>query len=123
VEERRRYPRANVDIELRTGSDRSPRGRVRTVDLSASGVAYESPSWIEPFTKFEMIFVFPPFGERHEKTPVRVEAVVMRTEPETPDDTADGYRVACSFTGIQNDDRALIEQYVDHVRRKAKAGA
>ena len=51
-----------------------------------------------------------------------VSVVVMRTEPEEPDDAVRSYRVACSFTGIQPEDRKFVAGYVDRVLAGSEAG-
>lgn len=117
MQERRKYPRADVAIALKTAPDGED---IRTVNLSASGVAYESPRWVEPFTKFEMIFVFPEgdageAGEAERERLVRVEAVVMRTEPEEPRPSVDRYRVACCFTSMRPEDHTFVGEYVERV--------
>lgn len=114
MQERRKHPRADVAITLKTAPDGED---IRTVNLSASGVAYESPRWVEAFTKFEMIFVFPDgeAGEAERERLVRVESVVMRTDPEEPDPSVDRYRVACCFTSIRPEDREFISDYIERV--------
>ena len=122
--ERRQYPRANVDLVIRTedGSD-----EIRAVDLSAAGVAFHSPRWIEAFTKLEVVFVFPPaaagYGHVGDERLVRVDAVVMRTVPEDPDDSVSSYRVACCFTSIREDDKAFIADYVESILAREAAEA
>ncbi len=115
MNERRYTPRANVAIALRTGSE--PADVIRTVNLSSGGVAFESPRWMEPFTKLEMMFVFPTTGTESgdDERIVRVEAVVMRTEPEDPADDVDRYRIACCFTGMRAADREFVAEYVEGV--------
>lgn len=111
MQERRETPRASVAIAIRTGS--APGEQIRTVNLSASGVAYESPHWVEPFTKLEMIFVFPPLARSTAaERVVRAEAVVVRTEPEEPSERQGSYRIACCFTSIRPEDREFVNAYV-----------
>ena len=122
MDERRKYPRADLAISLRTGPGEDV---VRTVNLSAAGVAYDSSHWVEPLTRMEIMFVFPP--ETTETSPVerlvRVDAVVMRTEPEEPTDDCDRYRVACAFTSIQAEDQAFITERVERALAGENANA
>jgi hypothetical protein len=120
-QERRQYPRANVNLAIRTGDGTE---EIRAVDLSAAGVAFESPRWIEPFTKLEVVFAFPrdesPTGDEHL---VRVDAVVIRTTPESPTGTEDIYRIGCCFTWIRDEDKGFIAAYVDAVLAREAAEA
>jgi hypothetical protein len=107
-----------VAIAIRTGA--APGEQIRTVNLSASGVAYESPHWVEPFTKLEMIFVFPPLAKTAAtERVVRVEAVVVRTEPEDPSEKHASYRVACCFTSIRPEDREFMNAYVADLNERS----
>lgn len=122
-EERRRYPRADVNIALRTGPGAKEGDEIRTVNLSGAGVAFDSPRWVEPFTKLEVIFVFPPLVGvvASVERMVRADAVVMRTEPDEPDEQTESYRIACAFTSIQADDQAFVADYVDKILAGSKA--
>ena len=122
--ERRKYPRADVAISIRTEGAAGAED-IRTVNLSAAGVAFESPRWVEPFTKLEMFFVFPstPDNGNGEERLVRVEAVVMRTEPEAPQDDVGAYRVACCFTSIRDEDQDYVTAYVERVVARSEAKA
>lgn len=121
MNERRRNPRADLAIALRTGPGRDD--VVRSVNLSAAGVAYESPHWVEPLTRLEIMFVFPPdsAGDSPAERLVRADAVVMRTEPEEPSEECDAYRVACAFTSIRPEDRAFITQKVEEALARQQA--
>jgi hypothetical protein len=122
-EERRRYPRADVEISIRTGTGAKDGDEIRTVNLSGAGVAFDSERWIEPYTKLEVIFVFPPLmgTDPGVERMVRADAVVMRTDPDEPDAEASSYRIACAFTAIQSADQDFVADYVDKVLQGAKA--
>ena len=117
---------------------RDHRGRITASDLAAL-TGYSLARSEEELTRMmvafhgdaevtsegAIIFVFPDSavepktGERL----VRVEAVVMRTEPDEPDDAVSTYRVACSFTSIQAQDKEFVAAYVDRIVAGSEAGA
>jgi c-di-GMP-binding flagellar brake protein YcgR len=117
VKERRGSPRADIAIAVRTTPPGKPEEKIRTVNLSATGVCYESPRWIEPLTRLELTFVFPDDSqaEQDENRLVRVEAVVVRSDPPAESPTASSYRVACFFTAIDDEDRAYIDRFVNRI--------
>jgi hypothetical protein len=124
VEERRRYPRAEISIAMRSGGPGGAVEELRSVNLSAGGVCYESPVWVEPYTRLEMMFVFPPqHGARDARERVvEAGAVVVWTDPERQAEAPRKYKVACTFTSIAASDREFIARYVDSALARGRVG-
>jgi hypothetical protein len=89
-------------------------GRLETINVSANGVYFTSPSYIAPLTRLEIVLVLPEtIGARSGgKREVACEGVVVRTEPEAPPQDRTRYDIACFFTSISEADRAHLESYI-----------
>ncbi len=84
--------------------------RVESLNVSASGVYFTSPTFIEPLTRVQITLALPdgdPPGSTHD---VRCDGVVVRTVPEAPDPSVDRYEIACCFTMVS--DRERLEAYI-----------
>jgi len=89
-------------------------GHVETINVSANGVYFTSPSYIAPLTRLEIVLVLPETsgGRSERKQEVSCEGVVVRTEPETQKPGHSSYDIACFFTGISEADREHLESYI-----------
>ncbi len=89
-------------------------GRLETINVSANGVYFTSPSYIAPLTRLEIVLVLPDtIGKRSgTKREVVCEGIVVRTEPEAPPHNHAHYDIACFFTAISETDRAHLESYI-----------
>jgi len=114
-----------VAITIRTTPAGRPEEEIRTVNLSASGVCYDSPRWVEPLTRLEMAFVFADSGPENVPTDrlVDIEAVVVRCDPPEETKAVSSYRVACFFTAIGEEDRAFIDNYVRRILESSTTSA
>lgn len=89
-------------------------GRLETVNVSANGVYFTSPSYIAPLTRLEIVLLLPetigtPSGATRE---VSCAGVVVRTQPEAQRQDRPVYEIACFFTAISEADRAHLESYI-----------
>lgn len=111
--ERRKSVRAPAKLAMEVKLGGEGVGRLETINVSANGVYFASPTYIAPLTRLEIVLVLPAAGpgpSRNRK--VSCEGVVVRTEPETPSPNRDRYDIACFFTGISEADRADLESYI-----------
>lgn len=88
--------------------------QLETINVSANGVYFSSPSYIAPLTRLEIVLLLPDSTHRKGSgtREVSCEGVVVRTQPESPRDDATQYDIACFFTGISDSDRAHLEAYI-----------
>jgi hypothetical protein len=112
--ERRRSARAPAKLAMELKLSGRDFGRLETINVSANGVYFTSPSYIEPLTRLEIVLLLPessdPGGGR--KREVSCEGVVVRTQPESPREGTSQYDIACFFTAISESDRANLEAYI-----------
>jgi len=115
VKERRRSPRIDSRLALQVEHVvRSATERPMTTEssnVSGGGISCQVRSYVEPTTKVGMTLLLPSFGRKGLKTQVvTCGGVVVRCVP----DHANGeYELACTFTDIKKEDRALIQEYID----------
>jgi len=107
--ERRTATRVNARLamEITLGADRT---RAESLNVSASGVYFSSPTFIPLLTRLRIMLELPDdAGGRGE---VAVDGVVVRTEPEAEEPGEAAYQVACYFTDISERDKARLEAYI-----------
>jgi hypothetical protein len=92
-------------MEIKVGEDAA---HVETVNVSASGVYFTSPTFIEPLTKLRIVLDIP--GEGGKSRGLVCDGVVVRTEPEANEATVSEYQVACYFTDVSDAER--LEKYI-----------
>jgi len=115
--ERRKKPRvtAGLAAQLSSESGEASGLAAETVNVSMAGVCCRSSNPIAPLTKVKMTLLVPETRPRKkEKTAVvRAEGVVVRTELTTDGSDGQQYEIACAFTVLGGEDRAILEAYVD----------
>jgi len=96
-------------MEIRVGS--GDVARAETVNVSANGVYFLSTFYIAPLTKLRITLDLVIDSEREElRESVACDGVVVRTQPEYPDDAVSEYQVACYFTEVSNPEK--LETYI-----------
>ncbi len=112
--ERRRSVRAPAKLAMEVKLSGKDCGHVETINVSANGVYFASKSYIAPLTRVEIILVLPDSSGAHAggTRKVACKGVVVRTEPETPQEGVSRYDVACFFTSIDSSDRSHLESYI-----------
>ncbi len=91
-----------------------PHGRVESINVSANGVYFSSPTFIPTLTKLEITLLLPDTldPESTKKHEVVCDGVVVRTEPEQQQEGVDAYEIACYFTSIPEAGRERLEAYI-----------
>jgi hypothetical protein len=111
--ERRKSVRAPAKLAMEVKLSGEDFGRLETINVSANGVYFASPTYIAPLTRLEIVLLIPEVGPgRSRSREVSCEGVVVRTQPETPGRSEDRYDIACFFTAISESDRADLESYI-----------
>jgi c-di-GMP-binding flagellar brake protein YcgR len=114
TDERRRYPRFQVHIpmrgEVQSGQDIS----LIIGDISLGGAACRSSHYVPEMTRMSMHIELPSPGAAAKV--LRAEGVVVRVEPSEPSPEVGEYRLALFFTHLSDEDRALLQRYLqDHL--------
>ena len=108
--ERRRAVRAPAKLAMEVKLGGRDCGQLETINVSANGVYFSSPTFIAPLTRLEITLIIPDRAKEDREVPC--EGVVVRTEPETEDKRHDRYQIACYFTAIGESDRENLESYI-----------
>jgi hypothetical protein len=84
-----------------------------SINLSAEGLQFQSKVALAPLTKVALTLLLPPFGRRlRRERLVQCQGVIVRAaEIERPRQKRK-FELACCFTEISEQDKALVEQYV-----------
>ena len=84
-----------------------------SINLSAEGLQFQSKIALAPLTKVALTLLLPPFGRRlRRERLVQCQGVIVRAaEIERPRQKRK-FELACCFTEISEQDKALVEQYV-----------
>jgi len=108
--ERRRAKR--VDANLAVTISGAPEGAEgRTLNISANGVYFESPKFIDVLTKVQLELVIPT-GASGKEERVMCEGVVVRVEPEHEDPEVSTYHVAVFFAYVSKSSQAVLSRYI-----------
>ncbi len=110
--ERRRKVRAPAKLAMEVKLSGKDYARVESLNVSANGVYFTSPTHIPLLTKLMINLALPGSGGPGRGREVACEGVVVRTEPETPRDDQGTYEIACYFTSISDDDQEQLETYI-----------
>lgn len=112
--ERRKAPRVVAKLAMQVSEIRDDASVVTTesVNLSSSGLQFQSRTFLPPLTKVALTLLVPPFGRLRRERLVRCEGVIVRCEEAERVLKRPRYHLACYFTDVAQDDRTLVEQYV-----------
>ena len=109
-EDKRRHPR--IPQRVRVQSLYREALELETIDVSAGGLRCTSPLFIPIMTKMALSMVLPsaPGHSGNGQQMVKGEAVVVRTEPDSPaaEPVNGGYRVALFFSRMDDPDRKIL---------------
>ncbi|UCF79750.1 MAG: PilZ domain-containing protein [Candidatus Eiseniibacteriota bacterium] len=115
--ERRKTHRveARVPIQLEQREEQY-RGEIipaESANLSEGGVYCQVGKYLPPLTKVAITLLLPAFGgKRSAAREIKAEAVVVRSLPEKEGRKVLGYRIACAFTTIGEEDRGFVREYI-----------
>lgn len=115
--ERRKSHRVEVRVPVRLEErERDLRGKPipgQSANLSEGGVYCDVEQYLAPLTKVGISLLLPAFGDKLSRPrEITAEGVVVRTLPEKQGRKIDKYRIACCFTGMQENEKELIREYI-----------
>ena len=108
--ERRGAPRLDISVEVELdlpGKERPILGN--SINISHSGVYFETSYFMEEGTKLPMIIRLP---EEEDPWVLSQEGIVVRCVPPKEDPDRADYRVACFFYDIDETTRERLDAYV-----------
>lgn len=125
--ERRTSTRADAQLSMRldaaVATDAVPEFVTETQNISASGVYCYSPHYLAPLSKVGLTLVLPPLaGARRGDQLLKCEAVVVRCQQAAKVRTSPLYELACSFLGLEDGHRRLLDDYVTYRNLQTLAG-
>lgn len=107
--ERRKSQRVEADLAV-TVKGGSGEARGRALNISTSGIYFESPYYMEPLTKIRLELLIP--DPRTGESPVTCDGVVVRVEPEKKEPAVEQYRVAILFTLVAESSLKILDAYI-----------
>src|SRR5512132_2289249 len=112
--ERRKSPRIAAKLAMQvSGGDESSVLTTESINLSASGIQFQSRSFLSPLTKVSLTILLPPFGRRlRRERIVKCDGIVVRCEEAEQAKRRPRYELACCFLEVPEEERELLEQYV-----------
>jgi c-di-GMP-binding flagellar brake protein YcgR len=117
--EKRRHPRVQDRLTLRSIAPEHGAAEMSTTDLSLGGVHVLSRRFLPLMTRVEVTLYLPPEGgEDARPLPVKAEAVVVRVDPPQPQETIT-YRMALFFSRMEQRDRTALTRYLSGLSRRS----
>ena len=102
--------RADLELDL-PGQEHPTLGT--TLNISHSGVYFETSYFMEEGTKLPLIIQLPAGGDEDDDIwAFTQDGIVVRCQPPVEDPKCEAYRVACFFYDIDEDSRRRLEDYV-----------
>ncbi len=107
--------RLGVEIWLPRRDGSLALANLETLNISSSGVYFQSDHFIEPMTKLDMLFQLPVAGldgGAPRAAAVRCEGIVVRSSPECPEPGRDRYEIAVFFTHFEPEALQRLEEHI-----------
>jgi hypothetical protein len=106
------------------GTEGQPEFVTESENISASGVYCFSPHYLAPLSKVGLTLVLPDgAAEDPRNRLLKCEAVVVRCEQQARAARGRQYELACSFLGLDDDRRRLLDEFVTLRNLKALGAA
>ncbi|MHB8079854.1 MAG: PilZ domain-containing protein [Candidatus Krumholzibacteriia bacterium] len=118
--DRRRAQRVDARMKLTVQVPRPDgslaQASLETLNISSSGLYFQTDHFIEPMTKLDLLLELPvagatPGAPTH-TTAVRCEGIVVRSVPEAPDPSVASYEVAVFFTHFESEALGRLEDHI-----------
>jgi hypothetical protein len=113
--EQREHPRVEARLAMQLAEETLGDALVTTesLNISRGGVYCESQEYLAPLSKVALTVILPGFGApRGRSRMLRCEGVVVRCEQLPPMRARKRYQLACCFTGLDNESRTLLDDFV-----------
>ncbi len=123
----RKHPRVEARLAMQLAEESLGDNLVTTesLNISRGGVYCESAEFLAPLSRVALTVVLPPFGAAGRTRVLRSEGIVVRCEGLPPVRGRKRFQLACCFTGLDAETRALLDAFVTWraSRRAAPAAA
>ena len=115
--ERRSSARADANLSMRVEGRPDEGGLAKIVtesqNISASGVYLSSPHYLAPLSKVALTIVLPnQKSTQGAQRLLKCDGIVVRCMPSSPNARPKGYELACSFIGLDDRHRVLLDDFV-----------
>lgn len=111
--ERRRHPRLEDRLTLRSSSPDAGSLDMSTTNLSLGGVQVVSSRYLPLMTRVAVTLHLPPYaGQDSGPRPVKAEAVVVRVLPPAPTPESRSFEMALFFSRMEQQDRNALAHYL-----------
>ena len=95
------------------GEDESSVLTTESINLSATGIQFQSRAFLSPLTKVSLTILLPPFGRRlRRERIVKADGIIVRCEETARAKQRPRYDLACYYTEVAPEEQELLEQYV-----------
>ena len=114
ADDQRKHPRVEARLAMQLAEESLGDALVTTesLNISRGGVYCESAEFLSPLSRVALTVVLPPFGAAGRSRVLRSEGVVVRCEALPPVRGRKRWQLACCFTGLDSDTRALLDSFV-----------
>ena len=109
IKERRKAQRVQADLAV-TIVGASGEASGKALNISTSGIYFESPYHVAPLTRIRLEMLIP--DPRTGQSKVTCDGVVVRVEPEMKDPAVALYRVAILFTLVPKSSLDVLDAYI-----------
>ena len=114
--ERRRKPRADAVLSMRLEgeADGAVSGQLVTEsqNISASGVYCTAGHYLAPLSKVALAIVLPRLPGSRAGELIKCDGIVVRCEPAGTRRSERNFQLACTFSGLDDRRRRLLEEFV-----------
>jgi hypothetical protein len=123
--DKRQHQRVEARLAMQLAEETLGEALVTTesLNISRGGVYCESPEYLAPLSKVALTVILPAFGIGDRTRMLRSEGVVVRCESLPPLRGRKRYQLACCFTGLDADARALLDEFVAWRALRGRAAA
>ena len=123
--DKRQHPRVEARLAMQLAEETLGEALVTTesLNISRGGVYCESPEYLAPLSRVALTVVLPAFGAGERPRMLRSEGVVVRCESLSAVSGRKRYQLACCFTGLDTDARALLDEFVAWRALRGRAAA
>jgi hypothetical protein len=125
VGEKRKHPRVEARLAMQLAEEALGDALVTTesLNISRGGVYCESAEYLAPLSKVSLTVILPPLGRASSSRMLRSEGVVVRCEAMPALRGRKRYQLACCFTGLDGESRALLDEFVAYRALRGRAAA
>ena len=113
-DEQRQHPRVEARLAMQLAEESLGQSLVTTesLNISRGGVHCESDEYLAPLSRVALTVVLPAFRAGVAPRVLRTEGIVVRSEALAPVRGRKRWQLACCFTSLDTDARALLDAFV-----------